>query len=373
MVRPAGGFRGGIELGRWCHDGEVGLIIPAMKVGFVVNLTGKGDAGLTTYQLATSLCRAGHEVWVMTPGRFSLDADGKIRNHARGIPARQFSSAKRFVAALNGPDRMERRIEVESLDLLWMRCNPFALKAWAQEACQDFARLAAERGVTVVNDPIGLAHASSKLYVESFPEEIRPRTLITRSLDRIARFRDAEGTIVVKPVRGFGGRGVFKMSDENRANHPQIVRAISRDGYVVAQEYLPGTEQGDTRIFMLNGQPLVHKGKYAVVQRVRTGADLRNNIHAGGEVRPAEWNDALARVAELARPRLTADGMFFVGLDVVGDKLLEVNVFTCGGLDSVQQIAKVDFARAVVRDVERKMALIRESASGLNNSVRAML
>jgi glutathione synthase len=344
-----------------------------MRAGFVVNVTGQNDASLTTYRLAASLCNAGHEVWVMSPGKFALDADGRIRNDARSVSARQFSSTKSFLAALNGPNRLERAIEIESLDLLWLRSNPFALKGWAQEASQDFARLAAQRGVTVVNDPIGLAHASSKLYVESFPEEIRPRTLITRSLAGIERFLADEGTIVLKPVRGFGGRGVFKVSPENRANLEQIVRSICRDGYVVAQEYLPGTEQGDTRLFLMNGLPLEHKGVHAIAQRVRTGEDLRNNVHAGGEVRQVYMNDALARVAEMVRPRLVADGMFFVGLDVVGDKLLEVNVFSPGGLADVQRLTKVDFTRAITVELERKMRLIGEAGGDLTNCERAML
>jgi len=344
-----------------------------MRVGFVVNVTGATDSGLTTYQLAASLCSAGHETWFVSPGNFALDEDGTIRGYARGVSARRFSSPSAFLAALNGADRLQRWIVLESLDLLWLRSNPFALKGWAQEASQDFARLAAQRGVTVVNDPVGLAHASSKLYVESFPEEIRPRTLITRRLSRIERFLADEGTIVLKPVRGFGGRGVFKLSRDNRANLEQIVRSIGRDGYVVAQEYLSGAERGDTRLFLMNGVPLEHKGVYAVVDRVRTGEDLRNNVHAGGEVRPARMNDALARVAALVRPRLVADGMFFVGLDVVGDKLLEVNVFSPGGLGSVQQLERVDFTRAVTADLERKTQRIREVGGDLPNRDRAML
>ncbi|MBW2494387.1 MAG: glutathione synthase, partial [Deltaproteobacteria bacterium] len=121
------------------------------------------------------------------------------------------------------------------------------------------------------------------------------------------------------------------------------------------QEYLPAAQEGDTRLFLMNGQPLRHRGKYAAFRRVRTGDDMRSNIHAGGKLREATITDQHLRIAEIVRPKVVQDGMFLVGLDIVGDKLMEINVFSPGGLGSAQRFEKVNFAHAVIEALERKV------------------
>jgi len=109
------------------------------------------------------------------------------------------------------------------------------------------------------------------------------------------------------------------------------------------------------RLFLMNGQPLRHKGKYAAFRRVRTGGDMRSNVHAGGKLREAEISPEVLRIAEIVRPKLVQDGMFLVGLDVVGDKLMEINVFSPGGLGSAQKFTKVNFCRYVIEALQRKV------------------
>ena len=140
----------------------------------------------------------------------------------------------------------------------------------------------------VLNDPNGLAKAASKMYFQLFPEEVRPRTLITRDRDEIKAFARDEGTIVIKPLQGSGGASVFLVRPEDVPNLNQMIDAVSRDGFVIAQEYLPAAEQGDMRLFVMNGRPLVEKGRYAAFRRVRSGGDMRSNIHAGGTKAAAE-------------------------------------------------------------------------------------
>ena len=94
----------------------------------------------------------------------------------------------------------------------------------------------------------------------------------------------------------------------------------------------------------MNGRPLQVKGKYAAFRRVRTGGDMRSNIHAGGKLREAEIDASALRIAEIVRPKLVQDGMFLVGLDIVGDKLMEINVFSPGGLGSAQKFTNINFA-----------------------------
>ena len=150
-----------------------------------------------------------------------------------------------------------------------------------------------------------------------------------------------------------GLRVILKRDEEH--NLEDICQSVSRDGYIVAQEYLPAAAAGDTRLFVMNGIPLKHKGKYAAFRRVRTGDDLRSNIHAGGKLRRAEVTDTMLELADMVRPRLVEDGMFLVGLDVVGDKLMEINVFSPGGLGSAQKFEKVNFTHAVLEALECKV------------------
>jgi glutathione synthase len=139
------------------------------------------------------------------------------------------------------------------------------------------------------------------------------------------------------------------------SNLNQIVESLTRDGFIIVQEYLPAAAEGDTRLFVMNGQPLRHRGKYAAFRRIRTGDDMRSNVSAGGTIARATIDDTALRIAEIVRPKLVADGMFLVGLDIVGDKLMEINVFSPGGLGSAQRFEKVNFAHAVLEALERKV------------------
>ena len=233
--------------------------------------------------------------------------------------------------------------------------DDFLKRPWATSVATEFGRLAMRHGVIVVNDPNGLSKASSKMYLQLFPEEVRPRTLITRDNREIKAFAKELGTIVLKPLQGSGGASVFLVRPEDMPNLNQMIDAVSRDGFVIAQEYLPAAAEGDTRLFMMNGRPLRVKGKYAAFRRVRTGGDMRSNIHAGGKLAGPQITEEALRLAEIVRPKLVQDGMFLVGLDIVGDKLMEINVYSPGGLGSAQKFAKVNFCRYVIEALRRKV------------------
>ena len=129
---------------------------------------------------------------------------------------------------------------------------------------------------------------------------------------------------MIKPLSGSGGESVFLVKPDGLSNLNQMIDAVSRDGYVIAQEYLPDAVDGDVRLFMMNGQPLRHQGKICAFRRRGSGADHRSNVHQGGGVERAELDARALEVAEIVRPRLVEDGMFLVGLDLVGDKLMEI-------------------------------------------------
>ncbi|MFC1960853.1 hypothetical protein ACFLYO_09085 [Chloroflexota bacterium] len=163
------------------------------------------------------------------------------------------------------------------------------------------------------------------------------------------------GKVVLKPLQGSGGQGVFLVKQDDMSNLNQIVETLTRDGFVIVQQYLPAAEAGDTRLFLMNGQPLRYKNKYAAFCRIRQGDDMRSNISAGGAIAKAEINETDLRIAEIVRPKLVADGMFLVGLDIVGDKLMEINVFSPGGLGSAQKFEHVNFTHAVLEALQRKV------------------
>jgi glutathione synthase len=329
-----------------------------MKVGFVVNEVATEEAGYTTTRLGHAMVNRGHQVWVIGVGELAFDPDDSVRARAVRPPKGRYKSNVSYHRDLVAPNASTERIAVDDLDVLMLRNDPSNEKGrrdWAKTAAVDFGRMAARRGVIVLNDPNGLAKAANKMYFQAFPEEVRPLTLITRDRREIRDFVTEQGKCVLKPLQGSGGEGVFLVRADDASNLNQMIDAVTRDGYVIVQEYLPAAEEGDTRLFLMNGQPLRHKGRYAAFRRIRSGGDMRSNIHAGGTLGNATIDDPALRLAEIVRPKLVADGMFLVGLDIVGDKLMEINVFTPGGLGSAQRQEGVRFTDAVVDALERKV------------------
>lgn len=329
-----------------------------MKVGFMVNDIKTEQPGYTTVRLAMAARNRGHNAWLIGAGDFAYDADEKIRARGTTAPRSSYKSSEKFLADVQGRKAHRERITVDDLDVLLLRSDPSndtGYRAWAQNSGIIFGRVAMRSGVIVLNDPNGLAQAMNKMYFQFFPEEVRPQTIITRDSQEVRQFAQEQGgNIVLKPLQGSGGQGVFLVRKDDLSNLNQMIEAVSRDGYVIAQEYLPAAAEGDTRLFLMNGLPLRYKGKYCAFRRVRTGHDMRSNIHAGGKLRQAQLTDEHFKIAEMVRPRLVQDGMFLVGLDIVGDKLMEINVFSPGGLGSAQKFEKANFAHAVIAALERK-------------------
>lgn len=347
-----------------------------MRIGFVVNDIQTEQKGYTTTRLGMAALNLGHEAWVMGVGDFAYDPDGKVRTRARSAPGKRYKSLDVYLRALQGPRARRERITVDDLDVLLLRNDPAddAHRPWAQSAGIIFGRLAMRHGVIVLNDPDGLAKAMNKMYFQHFPEEVRPRALITRDRDEIRAFaREEKGNIVLKPLQGSGGQSVFLVRPSDMANLNQMIDAVSRDGYVIAQEYLPAAAEGDTRLFLMNGAPLRYRGKYAAFRRVRTGDDVRSNVHAGGKIEQAVVDKTMLRVAEIVRPKLVQDGMFLVGLDIVGEKLMEINVFSPGGLGSAQRFEKVNFTQAVLQALENKVQYMSYYQRNFDNNEMATL
>lgn len=341
-----------------------------MKIGFLVNDVATEEAGYTTTRLACQAANQGHDVFVFGVGDLAYSPDEAIRARARIPSKRTYRSHERFLHELQTRHASCGVVTVDELDVLMLRNVPSddcISRPWASFAAAEFGRLAMRHGVIVVNDPNGLSKASTKMYFQLFPEEVRPRALITRDRDELKAFAKEEGTIVLKPLQGSGGASVFLVRPEDVPNLNQMIDAVSRDGFVIAQEYLPAAIEGDVRLFMMNGRPLRAKGKYAAFRRLRKGDDMRSNIHAGGKLADAEVTDSALHIAEIVRPKLVQDGMFLVGLDIVGDKLMEINVFSPGGLGSAQRFTKVNFCRYVIDALERKVQYMSHYGGNFDN------
>ena len=346
-----------------------------MKLGFVVNRVATEEPGYTTTRLAMTATRMGHEVWLMGVDDFAHAPDGSVTATARTAPAKNYRSLKTYLESVQA-DEAATHLVVDELDILMMRNDPAedaTERPWAVASGVLFGQLAMSRGVLVVNDPTNLADAVNKTYFQHFPEEVRPRTMISRDPEAITDFvEELKGSAVLKPLQGSGGAGVFLVSAKESPNLNQMIEALSRDGYIVAQEYLAAAKDGDTRLFVMNGHPLERDGQIAAFKRINQTADMRSNMHAGGEAHPAKVTDEMLHLVDLVRPKLLNDGMFLVGLDVVGNKLMEVNVFSPGGLGSCQKLYEVDFTQPVIEALETKIEL-RKSYENLDNTRLATL
>lgn len=332
-----------------------------MRIAFVVNQVRKETPGYTTTGLALQAHKMGHEVYYIGVGDLAYLANEQMGGQARKVPDRQFRSTETFVEAIKDAEKI--KIQTSNLDAILLRNDPSAdleKRPWAQNAGIVFGQLAQKQGIIVLNDPTTLSQASNKMYFQYFPKEVRPATIITRNIADIEAFYKANGSkIILKPLQGSGGRNVFLMNKQEVKNLNQIVDAICRDGFVVAQEYLSAAHKGDIRLFLLDGEPIIVNGHYAAIHRQQKKGEIRSNIHQGGSAGKARITKRIKEIIELVGPKLKADGMFLTGLDIVGDKLMEVNVFSPGGLVHASELYNVDFYTPVIEAIERKVKLAK--------------
>lgn len=329
-----------------------------------------------TTVIARAAAARGHTVYMIGVGELTYRSEGGIEAAARRARTRGIDSNADFLTAVQGKGAKRERIGCGDLDVLYLRYNPVEEpggRMWEQDSGILFGQLAMRQGVIVLSHPDTLSFALNKMYLEHFPEAIRPRTVVSRSFEEIERFyHEQDRRIVLKPVHGYGGQDVYLLKG-NATNLKQLVESIGRSSFVVAQEYLPAAKDGDLRLFLFNGKPLQRDGKYAALRRVNDTGDFRSNLSAGGKPYKAEITDKVLEIAEIVRPRLVADGLFDVGIDIVGDKLVEINPISSGGLNAAGQLEGVDFGEEVVSAIERKVFYRRHYGDRIGNRELAVL
>lgn len=342
-----------------------------MRIAFFVNSISGEKAYYTTTSLALAAMNRGHDVVYISPGDFVLRPDDRLMIRTTRLGGSRIKKAETFIKALQGDRASTETIDIADVDVLFLRNDPSEdadERPWAAQVGVMFGRLAVQRGVLTVNDPDGLAKAQNKLYFQGFPETVRPVTLISKSIEEIRAFVDEQKDgAILKPLQGSGGKNVFRVASSKEANLNQIFEAVSGEGYLIAQSYLAGASAGDVRLFLMNGRPLEKDGVYAAFRRVPAKGELRSNMNAAGTAVAAEITPDILAVAETVRPKLVADGMFLVGLDIVGDKILEINVFTPGGLPDIAELTGVDLSKEVIVALEHKVAMHAHYAGHLTN------
>jgi glutathione synthase len=348
-----------------------------MKIAFVVNRVATEQSNYTTVRLARNAVNAGHQVALIDLDAFIYETCGAIAALAT-VPRRErYASDQDLLDDIQGRDACVERISVSDQDVLLLRSDPAEEqngRSWAPTSSLLFAQLAAASGVIVLNDPTHLTDAANKTYFQHFPEVVRPRTCITRDCGEIKRFIADQGDMaVIKPLQGSGGHGVFVVRPEDKPNVNQMIEAVTRDGYVLAQEYLPKAADGDLRLLMLNGRPLEVEGQYACFRRRSSGEDARSNISAGGSVELAAPDADALQIAEIVGPKLVQDGMYLVGLDIAGDKLMEINVDTPGGINMAEDLAGAPFSEFILADLARKVRLKNYYPRRIDNAALATL
>ncbi len=206
----------------------------------------------------------------------------------------------------------------------------------------------------MLNNPAGLREANEKLYALNFPDAIPP-TLVTYEIPRLKTFLGEQGgEMIVKPLDGHGGEGVFLVTTKDR-NIGTILETVTQfeSRLIMAQRYMPEARIGDKRLIVLDGQPL------GCMLRVPRDDENRGNIHVGGNCVKAPLTERDREICAMLKPRLERDGLYFVGLDIIGDYLTEVNVTSPTGVQEIDRLDGANLEGKVIDFVESRVAALK--------------
>lgn len=286
----------------------------------------------TTFLMMETAQERGHALWVYTPDRIALE-DGKVLARGRPLTLRR-SLGDHFTAG-----DLERR-ELSDFDVVLMRQDPPFDMAYIT-ATHFLEKIHPQ--TLVVNNPAEVRNAPEKLFVTGF-EGVQPPSLITSDIDAVYDFRARHGDMVLKPLYGGGGSGVarLKADDPNLDALLELHAMISREP-VIAQKFLPAVAKGDKRILLVDGEPV------GAINRVPADGQVRSNLRVGGRAEQVELTARDLQLCAIIGPELRARGLLFVGIDVIGDYLTEINVTSPTGAQQLKRFSGID-ATAVMWD-----------------------
>jgi len=334
-----------------------------MRIAFLVPDVKLLQPSFGGIHLAWAAHRRGHEVCFVSSHDLSFLDDNTVLASTVRVRAGEYRRPTDFHAALLSAEAVREEDALSSFDVIFLRYNPLREpRGEPPSPVIDFCWRLRVSGVLVVNDPEGVRRAWGRLYLADLPAEVRARSMVSRSPEAIKAFlRELDKPAVLKPLAHAGGEKVFFLPRRQSKNLNSIISTITRDGYALAQEYLPEAKDGEKRILLLGGAP-IRVGEQVAIYRRRPSQHLVGHApSARGTAMPragrCRFGASEQRICELLRPKLLADGLYFVSVDIAGDKVLEMNVFSPGGIHSLREIYRIDVATVIIRDLERRARL----------------
>ncbi len=313
-----------------------------MKFAFIIDPIAKLDPGHdSSVALMEAAYLRGHEVWITSAQQLSV-----IQGRAWGLLERVQLEPVQLVAGrwlAKSPwyqlgDRLDQPLD--QLDAVFMRTDPPVTVPYLYATyLLDYVNPAQTR---VINAPAGIRAANEKMYALQFGDAI-PETIVSQDKKVIRQFLEAQGAAVIKPLGGKAGEGILFLDPADR-NFNSLVEVSTQFGRVpvMVQTYLPQAKEGDKRIILLNGQPI------GAVNRVPTGSEFRGNMAVGGRVAATEITPRELEICRQLAPVLQRDGLIFVGIDVIGGYLTEVNVTSPTGIREVDRLMEVRLGDQVI-------------------------
>lgn len=276
----------------------------------------------STHVMITEALRRGHRPY----GALLPDLSLELGKATARVAALRYEGGRVHMA------QEGTRRPVSSFDVVLMRKDPpfdqsFVTATWILDRA----------GTLVINDPTGLRELNEKLSSAPFAE-LTPRTYVARDPAHLREIlAELGGKMIVKPVFGFGGREILLLREDD-PNLGSLLELATLEGtrWTVAQEYIPAAKEGDKRILMLDGEPI------GAVLRVPARGELRNNFHAGGRPERTQLDDRDRAICSAVGPMLRQRGQFFVGLDVIGGHLTEINVTSPTGMQEINRLHRLD-------------------------------
>ncbi|MEB3357792.1 MAG: glutathione synthase [Synechococcales bacterium] len=319
-----------------------------MKVAFIIDPIARLDPGHdTSVALMEATQVLGHEVWIAEANQLGVE-DGVaygVLSPVKLVPVQLETG--RWVAKdiwFTVGDRQRQRLD--HFDAVFMRVDPPVNTAYLYATfILDYVDPAK---TLVINSPNGLRLANEKMYALRFADVI-PNTMVGQTKQAIRNFVEKHGAAVLKPLGGKGGEGIFFIEAGDR-NFNSLIEVSTQYNTlpIMVQQYLPAAKDGDKRIIVLNGEPI------GAVNRIPTGGEFRGNMAVGGRVAAVELTERDRHICSTLAPSLRQDGLIFVGLDVIGGYLTEVNVTSPTGIREIDRLSNVRLAEQVIQWVEQQ-------------------
>ena len=317
--------------------------VQVMKVAFQMDPITKVDTKAdSTFRIAEEAQLRGHLLFYYEPDRLTSENGKAIAaGHFFKIIGRGNKSVKLG---------QEEVVELNEFDVVWLRQDPpFDMHYITTTFILD----ALKAQTLVVNDPFWVRNFPEKLLVLNFPELIPPTT-ITRDINVLKVFKEKYGDIILKPLYGNGGSGVLRLNlnDQNLEAIVEMYANFSREP-LVAQKFLPQVNKGDKRIILVNGDPV------GAINRVPISGEIRSNMHVGGTANQASLTKRDLDICETIGPILREKGQIFVGIDVIGEFLTEINVTSPTGLQELERFDGINAAGSIWDSIEQKLSCFK--------------